>query len=140
METTTSLVQASEPVLLKTDVLGRVKRTREQRERILDEFERSGVSGCKFAALVGVKYQTFATWLQQRKRQPRASPKSKRAAKTPAQLKWFEAVAQNTAAPQSCANAESLLVQLPGGARAELTSSHQVALLAALVRALGKLC
>ena len=51
METTTSLVPvpepATEPVLLKTDVLGRVKHTREQREKILDEFERSGVSGCQ---------------------------------------------------------------------------------------------
>ena len=59
METTTSLVPtsdaATEPVLLKTDVLGRVKHTREQRERILDEFERSGASGCQFAALVGVR-------------------------------------------------------------------------------------
>jgi len=37
---------------------------REQRERILDEYERSGLSGAKFAAVYGVKYQTFATWLQ----------------------------------------------------------------------------
>ena len=70
METTTGLVPGSEvaaqPVLLKTDVLGRVKHSREQRERILDEYERSGVSGPKFAALAGVKYQTFATWLQRR--------------------------------------------------------------------------
>ena len=46
-----------------TDVLGRLHRTREQRERILHEYERSGLSGPKFAALCGVKYRTFATWL-----------------------------------------------------------------------------
>ena len=66
METTTSLVPASEgatpSALLKTDVLGRVKHSPKQRERILDEFERSGVSGPKFAAPAPVKYQTFATW------------------------------------------------------------------------------
>jgi DNA-binding transcriptional regulator YiaG len=35
---------------------------------LLAEFERSGVSGKKFAALVGVNYQTFASWRQQRKK------------------------------------------------------------------------
>jgi hypothetical protein len=46
-----------------TDVLGRLHRTREQRERILHEYERSGLSWPKFAAFCGVKYWTFATWL-----------------------------------------------------------------------------
>jgi hypothetical protein len=48
------LVSAAEPsagALIKTDVLGRLHRTREQRERILDEYEWSGLSGPKFAAL-----------------------------------------------------------------------------------------
>ncbi|HRT56876.1 MAG TPA: hypothetical protein P5038_09640 [Candidatus Paceibacterota bacterium] len=80
METTKSLVRTSapEPVLIKTDVLGRVHHTAEQRERILNEFERSGWSGPKFAFLVGVKYQTLAGWLQVCKRQRRAYPKAKR--------------------------------------------------------------
>jgi transposase len=88
MTSTTGLIAAepsTEPTLLKTDVLGRVKHSREQRERILDEYERSGVSGPKFAALVGVKYQTFATWKQQRKRRQGKYPKQKQAAKTLAQ-------------------------------------------------------
>jgi DNA-binding transcriptional regulator YiaG len=54
--------------VLKTDVLGRVKTPRARQEALLDEFERSGVSGQKFAALVGVNYQTFATWVQRRRR------------------------------------------------------------------------
>lgn len=66
METTTSLLTASdapsEPFLVKTDVLGRVKHTREQREKISDDFERSGVSGQKFAALCGVKYTSRTEW------------------------------------------------------------------------------
>lgn len=80
MTATTGLVPATEPsaaTLLKTDVLGRMHHTREQRERILDEYERSGLSGPKFTALCGVKYQTFATWLQRRKRQRHAYPKAK---------------------------------------------------------------
>ena len=30
----------------------------------LEEYNRSGLSAKKFAELAGVKYQTFATWLQ----------------------------------------------------------------------------
>lgn len=141
METTTSLVRvpepATEPVLLKTDVLGRVKHTREQREKILDEFEGSGVSGCQFAALVGVKYQTFATWVQQRKRRRRAYPRTKPPTKTAAQVKWFEAVVRPGAPP---VGADGLLLHLPGGVRVELANHHQVGLAAALVRALEKPC
>jgi len=55
--------------VIKTDVLGRLRTSAARRERLLEEFDRSGLSGPKFAALVGVKYQTFATWLQKRRRQ-----------------------------------------------------------------------
>ena len=55
------MAKAGEAVVLKTDALGRVKMTAAQRERVLDEFERSGLSGAKFAKLAGIKYQTFAT-------------------------------------------------------------------------------
>ena len=55
--------QAGE-VVLKQDVLGRVKTPKARREQLLDEFERSGLPGLKFAELAGIKYQTFATWAQ----------------------------------------------------------------------------
>jgi transposase len=55
--------------VLKTDGLGRVKTPKERREALLDEFERGGMSGTKFAEFVGVKYQTFASWRQKRRRQ-----------------------------------------------------------------------
>ncbi len=54
-------------LILKTDVLGRVKTGARQRERVLDEFERSGLSGMKFAAVAGINYQTFASWVQKRR-------------------------------------------------------------------------
>ena len=47
MTSTTSLVLATEPTntsVIKTDVKGRLHRTPEQREGILDEYERSGLS------------------------------------------------------------------------------------------------
>jgi transposase-like protein len=58
----------------KTDALGRVRTPKARREALLAEFERSGVSGKKFAALVGVNYQTFASWVQQQRKQRGESP------------------------------------------------------------------
>lgn len=40
--------------VLKTDVLGWVKTSKCQRERLFDGFDRSGLHGTKFAAVVGV--------------------------------------------------------------------------------------
>ena len=60
--------------LLKRDSLGRVTVGEAQREALLDEFERSGMKGVPFARLVGVNYQTFATWVQKRRRACGAYP------------------------------------------------------------------
>jgi transposase-like protein len=54
--------------ILVQDALGRVRTPLEKREQILDEYERSGMSGAAFAALVGVKYPTLASWIQQRRK------------------------------------------------------------------------
>ena len=50
--------------LLKVDRLGRVRVSAQRREALLDAFESCGVSGVEFAAHIGVKYKTFATWRQ----------------------------------------------------------------------------
>ena len=55
--------------LLKTDAGGRVRTSPERREAVLDEFERSGLSGMRFAAGYGLKYPTFACWVLRRKKQ-----------------------------------------------------------------------
>jgi hypothetical protein len=60
---------ATDEVVLKQDVLGRVKTPKARREQLLDEFERSGLPGQRFVELAGIKYQTFATWVQKRRRQ-----------------------------------------------------------------------
>ena len=66
----TNTTTAEEPeVLLKTDRLGRVRMPAETRELILDRFESSGLSGQGFAAQIGVKYTTFASWVQKRRRE-----------------------------------------------------------------------
>jgi hypothetical protein len=53
--------------ILKRDAVGRVSYRAEQREAILDEFERSGLKGAAFARLTGLQYQTFASWIQRRR-------------------------------------------------------------------------
>jgi transposase len=113
-----------------------MQRTREQRELILDEYERSGLSGKKFAALCGVKYQTFATWSQRRKRLRNGYPRRKAQRKAVPQVQWLEA-SVHPATPSAVAG---LLLQLPGGVRAQISNQHHIALAAALVRALEKPC
>lgn len=119
--------------VLKTDVLGRVKTSKERREKILDEFEQSGVSGRKFAELIGVNFQTFATWAQRRRRERKRYPKAK-ALKAPAQLRWVEAVVEKG---HEVARTSGLMVHLPGGARLEITDVAQATLAATLLRALA---
>ena len=51
----------------------------QRREELLLEFERSGLPATKFAQLAGVRYQTFATWVQKhKKRRPLTGKKDAR--------------------------------------------------------------
>ena len=124
-------------VILKTDALGRVKTPAARREELLDEYERSGMSGLQFAAFVGIKYQTFATWAQHRRRRRTPTGSSKPAGQADAakQVRWMEAVLEQAQSPMESATS-ALVVHLPGGARVEITDVKQVTLVAALVRAL----
>jgi hypothetical protein len=61
--------QKSDGAILKTDTKGRVRTPAARRESLLDEFERSGLSGTKFAALAGITYQTFAAWAARLRKQ-----------------------------------------------------------------------
>lgn len=107
------------------DSKGRVRISKEQRRVILAEFERSGLSAARFARQTGLKYPTFAAWVQHSRRTKRPPTKP---------LRLLEAVV----APGAVAT--PLLVQLPGGARVELREENQIALLVAVVRALEKSC
>ena len=57
--------------ILSQDTRGRVLVSRERRESLLEEYDRSGMSGVKFAQYVGIKYSTLAYWLQSRRRHRR---------------------------------------------------------------------
>ena len=109
--------------VLKTDARGRVWTPPEDRERMLDEFERSGVPATKFAAMVGVKYQTLASWIQKRRKtRGEGGPKA-------AALSWVEAAVR--CAPSN----SSLVVQLPGGITLTVSDGVQAALAGELLRA-----
>ena len=124
---------STEEIILRTDVLGRVKMPQERREALLDEFEKSGLSGQKFAALVGVKYPTFATWSQKRRRARGAY----RPLKRPKRLRWLEAV---VAPAQNSGDKNPLVLELPGGAKVQVPDAQAVVLAAALLRALDQPC
>jgi hypothetical protein len=123
--------------LLKSDVLGRVRTPVDRREALLDEFERSGLTGQKFAALVGVKYQTFASWIQKRRKvrgdYGRASGvgAGTAALEVAKPLQWLEAVAE-----PSAREAKGLRVELPGGASVRIEDAAQAVLVARLLREL----
>jgi len=108
------------------DTKGRLRASKEQRRIILAKFENSGMSAAQFARRTGLKYSTFAAWVQRYLR-------VKRPARKPA-MRLLEAVVAPTAP------AAGLLVHLPNGARLEISEVSQIPLAAALVRALGKPC
>ena len=111
--------------VLKVDVAGRVWTPRARREEVLDEFERSGMPAAKFAAFIGVKYPTLASWVQKRRRQREAGA----VAGQPAALRWVEAAVET--------QGSGLRVDLQGGARIEIADEAQAKLAAVLLRALG---
>ena len=129
----------TDEVVLKQDVLGRVKTPKARREQLLDEFERSGLPGLKFAELVGIKYQTFATWVQKRRRQrgDYAAGKISAAKKS---ARWLEAVMEPQAGSVVKAGPLFLVLHLPGRTRLEISDVKQVEVAAALLRALQKPC
>ena len=84
--------------LLKVDVAWRVGTPRARREAPLDEFERGGAPAADFARLVGMKYPTFASWVQQRRRAGAAWG----VGPTVAPVRWTEAlVGVGVACPRS---------------------------------------
>jgi hypothetical protein len=50
--------------ILSQDARGRVLVTRERRDALLEEYDRSGMSGVRFAKYVGIKYTTLAIGLK----------------------------------------------------------------------------
>ena len=117
--------------ILKTDQRGRVRTSPERRRQLLEEFDRSGLSAPKFAALTGLKYQTLAGWLHRRKRQPASDTLPASAPASQAPVQWFETVVEAGARPLQ----SPLVVRLPSGATLEVANTAQATLAGTVLRA-----
>ena len=131
MTSTTGLVD-------RTDSRRQIRISRKKREALLAEFDKSGMSGSKFAKQEGIKYTTLAYWLQKRRR-PRSKTilAQKSVPGTRNKVRWLEAVVDDpqNKEPPMLATA-TLVVHGPGGVRLELSDDKQVKLAAQLLREL----
>jgi len=145
----------SKPAILKRDATGRVSYNREQREALLDEFERSGLKGVAFVRTVGINYQTFANWIQARRHARgdyllrRTTPGDARA-RLPGP-RWIEATMAGGHEARFGASAPSgyltgsapaeggppLRVELPCGSRLLVEDARQAELAVRIIQALG---
>ncbi len=138
-------------VLLKADVLGRVRVRPEHRERMLDAFEASGMSGQAFATHHGIKVQTFASWMQKRRRSRGDYDDEATRHRLGMPGKYIARCEQSKPSREPslnlmevCVNPDArkstttppLEVVLPGGAVVRISSESQIGLLKTLLREL----
>ena len=118
--------------ILIQDSRGRVRVPRGRQEVLLTEYEKSGMSGAAFAEHLGIKYQTFATWIQKKKKRATAGLKS------PVQrhpVQWVEAVMETS--PLQEEKATPLMMRFGVGAVMEITDQKGAMLAAHVLRHLG---
>lgn len=129
--TDTTLVETGGQLLVQ-DALGRVRTPREKREQILDEYELSGMTGAAFAAMVGVKYPTLASWVQQRRKHGAGASEA-----VPGAVRWVEAVAEPESMGAAAALGRGMRVQIGAGVWLEVTNGEQAAWAGEMLRAMG---
>jgi len=123
--------------IIKADTRGRLRTTAERREFLLGEFERSAMTGRKFAEWAGIRYSTFGNgWRARKKSQRAVLPEP--AAENTTGTRWLEAVVEKPRL-QTRGKLKSgpLIVHGRGGVRLELSDERQIKLAAQLLRELG---
>ena len=128
-----------QPKILKSDALGRVRTPSADREAILDAFEESGLSGAAFAKAHGIKYCTFATWRQKRKKErgeyPAAKAKASKRDQEQTPFTFLEVIPGQSGKQPGPDQVESrLIVDLGAGMKMEITSESQAVLAARIIR------
>jgi hypothetical protein len=133
-------MEGDEDGIIKQDRRGRVCVSRERREGLLAEFDRSGMSGAEFAAHYGIKYSTFAGWRTRRRRREREEA-AEQSGNEGRSLQLAEVVLEGSSRPGTSrygrAGLRCLEIELPGGARMLVGGPEQAALAAELLGALG---
>jgi hypothetical protein len=120
--------------ILKQDSRGRVLVPMERRRELLEEFERSGMSGAQFARLTGIKYATFANWRQKRdKEQALVDGESNAGVSKPGGMRLLEAVVDGGSGEGKAGHGRGLLIELPGGSGMRIESPVQMQMAAELV-------
>jgi transposase len=124
--------------IVKVDRIGRIKTPRERREALLAEFDQSGMSGQQFARWAGIKYGTFITWVQKRRRKgaPGHAEDKPDPTGTKSEVRWVEAVMEQAATeqPNAASTAGVMVVHGPRGVRLELSEERHVLWAAKLLR------
>ena len=115
--------------LIRSDSKGRVLVPAAQRETLLDAFESSGQSGVAFCRQHGLKYPTFATWVQKRRGERSSQEPGAAEERHPA---FVEVV---STAPVQASGA--LAITLADGTRIDITCRNQLPWVAELLRHLN---
>ncbi len=97
--------------IVKTDTQGRRRISREKREEMIREYERSGMSAAEFAKWTGMKYTTLCGWLQRSRTQACKVKKSRKG------MKWLQAV---IAKPEEAAANRGIMIHVGGSIRVEV--------------------
>ncbi|MEI9999735.1 MAG: hypothetical protein WDO13_11540 [Verrucomicrobiota bacterium] len=113
--------------IVKVDRIGRIKTPRERREVLLAEFDRSGMSGQQFAKWAGIKYGTFITWVQKRRRKSVVAATANKA-EGKEEVRWVEAVMEKATPPKQSSPTVAGAMIVPGasGLRLELSEERHV--------------
>jgi hypothetical protein len=118
--------------LARQDSQGRVRYTKERREELLGEFDRSGMSGASFARLSGVRYTTFAGWIKSRKRKAEREGMTAGTEERSGPIRLLEAMV-DAADHRPNAGVDGLRIELPGGSGLTIESPVQMQMAAELV-------
>lgn len=118
----------SEGAVIRSDRRGRMLVSPEQREALLDEFERSGMSGMAFCKLHGLVYPTFASWRKKRRERPEPG--------SPAFAEVL--VGKDAVSSRGSERGARLRVSLPSGAMIEVSERDQLPLLVELLASLSR--
>lgn len=100
---------------------------------MLEEYEKSGMSGTAFAEHVGMKYTTLASWVQKKRARAETEPKAQ-GQNQPVQ--WMEAVVAGM--PEGEERGTGLRIRLTGGAMMEISDQKGALLAAVILRHLGE--